>query len=316
MDSIYREWERLAGSIVGSVGVCVEHFESRRRLDFNAGRRFPMASVFKLPVALHVLSLVDQGRLSFEQRVEVRRNELSPGSGTIRTSPSHPGMVLSVAELIELSLTISDNTASDVLLRLAGGPPAVTRFLRSIGSDDVRVDRSAKGLMADKNGIAGLQPDEGWSLERYQQLLAQRRPEDARAAAARFAEDDRDTMTPAAIVDLLRRILDSELLSRSSREVLLETMGRCRTGEGALKGMLPPGTGVAHKSGTLVGVVANDVGVITLPADGGRLVMAVCVKSPEASRDPSSLCQRVIAHAGRAAYDYFLFNATSVAVSS
>ena len=307
MDVIHQELARLAKSLPGTVGICVQHVESRQRIDYNANVHFPMASTFKIPVVTYVLSLVDQGQLALDQMIEVSQSDLSPGSGTIRTLLSQPGLILSVRNLLELTLVISDNTAADVLLRLVGGPLAVTQFLTTNGIDDIRIDRFTKYLVADKYGIVGLDPNDNWSLAHYHKLFEQLTPEQAQVAAARFAEDGRDTMTPAAMVELLVKIYTTALLAPSSQDVLLSMMQRCQSGEGALKGMLPPGIVVAHKTGTLAEVVANDIGIITLPDDAGHLAIAVCVKSPEAKGEASSACQRVIANVARAAYDYFLF---------
>ena len=308
MDVIHQELARLAKSVTGTVGICVQHIESRQRIDYNASVHFPMASTFKLPVATYVLSLVDQGQLALDQMIEVRQSDLSPGSGTIRALLSQPGLILSVQNLLELTLVISDNTAADVLLRLVGGPLAVTQFLKANGIDNIRIDRFTKYLVADKYGIVGLNPNDNWLLAHFQNLFEQLTPEQMQVAAARFAEDERDITTPEAMVELLLKIYTTGLLAPSSRDILLDITQRCQSGEGALKGMLPPGIVVAHKTGCLAEVVANDVGIITLPNGVGHVAIAVCVKSPEAKGDASSACQRVIAHMARAAYDYFLFH--------
>ena len=259
-----------------------------------------MASAVKIPIAINVLSRIDQGQLTLDQTIEIRQNDLSPGSGTIQTVLYEPGLTLSVQNLLELTLTISDNTASDVLLRLVDGPLATTQFLQTIGINGIRIDRLIKHLLVDKYGIAGLSSNDRWSLAHYQNQFEQLTPDDAQIAAARFVEDERDTMTPAAMVRLLTEVYTTGLLAPSSRDILLSMMQRCQTGEGALKGMLPPGVAVAHKTGTLTNVVAIDVGIITLPDDMGHIAIAVCVKSPEAKGEASSVCQQVIAHVARA----------------
>lgn len=306
-DAIHQELTRLAKSVTGTVGVCVQHLESSQRIDYNANVRFPMASAYKLPIVTHVLALVDRGQLTLEQMVQVHQSDLSPGSGSIQALLYQPGLILSVRNLIELTLVVSDNTANDVLLRLVGGPQAVTQFLRDNSISDIRIDRPTKNLVADKYGLTGLGTNENWSLDQYRNLFERLTEEEANAAAARFADDERDSMTPAAMVALLVQVCTTGLLTFTSRDILLSTMQRCQSGEGSLKGMLPPGVIVAHKTGTLAQVVANDVGIITLPGEAGHLAIAVCVKSPEANGDASSICQRVIAHSARAAYDYFLF---------
>lgn len=267
-----------------------------------------MASVFKFPVMVAILSLVDQGKLSIGQMIEVHQSDLSPGSGTIRALMYQPGLILSLSNLIELTMVISDNTANDVLLRFAGGPSAVTQFLRNHGIDNIRIDRFTRHLVADKYGFTELGANENWSLEKFDDLFRQSTPEKVRLAADLFSEDERDTMTPNAMVTLLRKVYTTEILTSSSRDLLFGVMQRCQTGEGALKGMLPPGVVIAHKTGTLAEVVANDVGIISLPGEAGHIAIAVCVKSPEAIADPSSVCQRLIAHSARAVYDYFLFH--------
>jgi len=308
MDAILQELARLANSVIGTVGVCVQHVETSQRIEYNAGFRFPMASAFKVPIVVHILSLVERGQMSFDQMIEVHHSDLSPGSGIIQTLLYQPGLILSLRNLIELTLVISDNTANDVLLRLAGGPLEVTQFLQNNGIGDIRIDRFTKYLIANKYGFAGLDSNNNWSLEQYRNLFEQLTPEKAKVAAVLFAEDERDTMTPAAMVALLMKVYTAELLTSTSRDLLLSIMQRCQSGEGALKGMLPSGIVVAHKTGTLAEVVANDVGIITLPGEAGHLAIAVCVKSPEANGEVSSVCQRVIAHSARAVYDYFLFH--------
>jgi beta-lactamase class A len=218
---------------------------------------------------------------------------------------------LSLANLLELALVISDNTASDVLLRVVGGPAAVTQFLHKCDLHAIRVDRFTKHLVADKYGLGELTSPGDWSLERYRTRFQQLTPAELSAAAAAFSVDQRDSMTPAAMTDLLVQIATPGFLTADHRTLLLEIMQRCQTGAGAIKGMLPPETPVAHKTGTLAEVVANDVGIITLPDDAGQLAIAVCVTSPEAQSDAASACQRVIAHSARAVYDYYRFRSNA-----
>jgi beta-lactamase class A len=123
------------------------------RIAYNAEARFPMASVFKLPVAVYLLTLADRGLLQLDQRIDVQASDISPGSGMIQSLLFHPGLQLSIMNLLELTLVISDNTASDVLLRVVGGPQAITQFLRERDLHAIRVDRFTKHLVADKYGL-------------------------------------------------------------------------------------------------------------------------------------------------------------------
>jgi beta-lactamase class A len=270
-----------------------------------------MASAFKVPLAIYALALVDRGFLQLDQLIEVLPSDISPGSGIIQSLLFHPGLQLSLANLLELTLAISDNTASDVLLRLVGGPQRVTQFLREHGLSDIRLDRFAKQLVADRYGLSEVASLDDWSLERFRTRFNRLTPTELSAAAAAFSSDERDTMTPAAMTALLVRLAASDLLTADRRALLLEIMQRCQTGAGAIKGMLPPEVQVAHKTGTLAEVVANDVGIITLPDNSGHLAIAVCVKSPDVQSDATSACQRVIAHSARAVYDYDRFQSST-----
>jgi beta-lactamase class A len=115
-----------------------------------------------------------------------------------------------------------------------------------------------------------------------------------------FEADPRDHTTPNAYLKLLLAIDAGTAMSPESREFLLDVMSRTRTGPGRLKGLLPRGTPVAHKTGTLGGV-ANDVGYITLP-DGRQFAIAVFTNSSET---PASDRDRAIAEIARSLFDYF-----------
>jgi beta-lactamase class A len=213
----------------------------------------------------------------------------------------HPGIKLSVANLIEVMITESDNTATDASLKLAGGPEAVTKMLRSIGITEQRVDRECAEILRDFYGL----PDKA-----YASVVAEASVKDPALVAKTpdrniaFEKDPRDQSTPKAMLELLLAIDSGKVLSEKSREFLLATMSRTRTGEGRLKGLLPKGTPVAHKTGTLGGV-ANDVGFISLP-DGRRFAIAVFTKS---STTPGADRDRAIAEISRTIYDFYYLTA-------
>jgi len=126
---------------------------------------------------------------------------------------------------------------------------------------------------------------------------------DRKAAAARYPDDPRDSATPADMARLLVNIHNHALHKEATAELLLDILRRCQTGDARLKGILPEGTVVAHKTGT-VGSTTNDVGIITLPDGAGHVAIAVFVKASEA---PVAKRERAIAEIARAAHDYFLF---------
>jgi beta-lactamase class A len=166
-----------------------------------------------------------------------------------------------VRKLMAKMLIYSDNHAADVLFKDVGGPNAVHRWLTDNGIKGVHVDRTIAQLLRDRRDL--------W--------------------------DSRDSSTPKAMVDLLRRIYRGELISASSRNYMLGLMAQCETGKNRMKALLP-GVPVEHKTGTLNGL-ADDVGFITMP-DGHRIAVAIFARG--GSNRP-----RTIAEAARTIYDGF-----------
>jgi N-acyl-D-amino-acid deacylase len=307
LPALAREVERLAQAAGGPVGMAALHLPTGRRVSLRGGERFPMASTFKVPVAVELLRRVDTGEASLDEMVTLRPRDLHPGSGTLTELFAKPGVALSLRNLLELMLLVSDNSATDLLLERAGGPAAVTARMKALGLDGIDVSRSTLGLIADRAGVKALPPEGEWSPAAWQ---AQREavPEAERKAAAdAFDRDPRDTATPEAMVELVARIQGRGLHQPETASLLLDILRRCQTGEHRLKGILPEGTPVAHKTGT-IGDWTNDVGLLTLPGGGGHVAVAVFVKS---SAKPAADRERVIAQISRAVYDYFLFRPRS-----
>jgi len=284
------------------VGVDAVHIESGRTASLHAADPFPMASAFKLPVAIQILSMVDDGKLTLDQMVPLAAPDLHPGSGKLSELFFHPGVSLSVANLLELAIVISDNTAADVLLRQAGGPAAVSAKMRALGVPNIRVDRSTAVLISDWQGAKNLPPESEWNRELWDKLYdAVPEREHMRARRTETA-DPRDSATPSDMTKLLVKLWRRDALSANSTQLLLGMMERCETGKSRIKGLLPQGTDVAHKTGSLGGV-ANDIGYITLPGDGGHIAISVFTK---ASSRPEDASEKAIAEIARTVYDYFV----------
>lgn len=300
------EVARLAEAARGTVGVAAYHLETGRGFTLNGDERFPMASTYKVPIAVRILSMVDAGELALGDMVEIEQRDVYLTASTISDLIDDPGLHLSIHNLLEMMLQTSDNIATDVLMREAGGAAAVTAHMAAAGIEGIRVDRPTWALIANWLGAAEVSEANRIDPGPYRELLeAERTDADIAALNAAFNPDPRDTSTPAAMAELLRRIWERELLSEESSALLIDIMYRCRTGEGRLKGVLPPGTQVAHKTGT-IGQTTNDVGIIDLPGDAGHVVAVVYIKESAietyADREP------VIAHIARAIHDYFVFN--------
>ena len=169
----------------------------------------------------------------------------------------------SARSLIEAMLIHSDNRATDIILRDLGGPARVQQWMEQNQLSGLRVDRTIAQLLS----------------------------------ARRDLRDERDSSTPKAMVTLLQQIDSGKLLRPSSRSYLLSLMARCATGRNRMRALLPFGTPIEHKTGTLNGLT-TDVGFVTLP-DGRRLAIALFAR--HGSDRP-----RTLAEAARTIYDGFV----------
>ena len=302
-DRLQDELERLSMPAEGVVGLAAVHLESGRSIAMNGSGPFPMASTYKVPIAVQLLTLVDREKLDLSATVEITAGDLHPGSGLIATQMNHPGAALSLRNLLELMLSISDNSASDLCLRAAGGADAVTARVRELGIEKLRVDRPTVRLIADYLGLDNLDAGPQFRLDAYRERVEALSEEQRRLARESFGKDPRDTSTPIAAARLLAKIWHGEALGNESTSLLKDIMRDCQTGEGRIKGMLPDDTEVAHKTGT-IGGTTNDIGVVTLPDSAGHLVLVIFIKNSEAEIEAR---ERVIAQIARTLYDYFLF---------
>lgn len=299
--ALRRELARAAAEPDGVVGVAILHLESGDTVSLRGGERFPMQSVFKVPVALAILRRVDAGELRLDRVVPVAAADLRPGHSPIAEAHPNGGARYTVRELLRLMVAESDNTAADLLLSLAGGPAAVTANLRAHGVAGVRVDRGEGRLALDLNGI---EPGPGRTARGGFDALRDRVPAATRRAALRrYLADPRDTATPTGAAAMLARLQQGRLLSPASTALMLGWMRDTPTGPARLKAGLPAGTVVAHKTGSAQAgdamPVVNDVGIITLPGGRGHLVVAVFVKDSQRGLDPA---EYAIARIARAAY--------------
>src|SRR5262249_36276279 len=263
LQRLQREIARLSAVSGGTVGVTAIHIETGRRVSQNGNDRFPMASSFKVPIAVQLLSRIDKGEVKLDQMIEIKQSDLHPGSGTLADLFNKGGLALSVRNLMELMLLISDNSATDVILRTAGGGEAVTARMRQLGIEGINVNRSTALLISDWLGVTNLPPEDRWTREMFAAAFNAVKPDEQKAAAKKFDDDPRDTSTPDAMASLLERIYRRNILKPETSDLLLDIMRRCRTGEARLGGLLPEGTEIAHETGTIDGA-PNDVGIIKL----------------------------------------------------
>ncbi len=297
-----KQIEYLAHSTTDAVvGVSALHIESNRYVSVRGTEPFPQASSVKVPIAVQIMALADEGKLQLGKMLTLTPGDVHPGSGRINDLLFHPGLAMSIENAMEMAIVISDNSAADLILKEAGGPAAVTARMKTLGLEGIRVDRSIAKLLADWGGIKALPPESEWTREMWDRLF-DAVPEAEHMAARRLeTADHRDTATPADMTKLLARIWRKDLFQNVYATKLLDVMERCQTGKARIKGLLPQGTDVAHKTGTMGGVV-NDVGVMTLPGRGGHVAISIFTKG---SSRPEEVSEKTVAEISRTIYDYF-----------
>jgi beta-lactamase class A len=314
LDRLRAAIETAIPAAQGVVGVSIKHLESGTALAVNGDEPFPMASTFKLPLLVELHAQARAGRQNWDEPIDVTSRDQHLGSGDLTPLYDPPGVTLSLRNLANLMMMISDNSATDICLARAGAAN-VTARMRALGITGIRLDRSCQELILDYTGrdTAKLK-----DLARDDLREALRREPRAETLEARFAADDRlaadprDTATPNAMAALLERIWRGQAVDRAASDAMLDLLKRCRTGENRLKGLLPRGTEVAHKTGSIGGVI-NDVGIIYLPDGAGHVAIAVMSKRTRAATED---VERTIAHIARYAYDYYLFAAHTEGTSA
>lgn len=220
----------------GRIGVAAWDLGSRVRVGYRAEERFPLLSTFKVLAAGLVLARVDRGDDDIERRIVFGEPDLVAYSPVTRGRVHGAGM--SVFDLCEAAITQSDNTAGNLLLASFGGPEALTAWLRGIGDETTRLDRIETELNEAK------------------------------------ADDPRDTTSPDAMMESVRKLLFGDLLSQRSRDWLTGWLVGNKTGDRRIRAGMPKGWRVGDKTGTGLNGAAADV-AIAWPPDGRAPLMIV-----------------------------------------
>lgn len=308
IDRLQRQVERIIERAQARVGVGVMHLESAREMYVNGDEWFPMASTYKVPMSVQLLTLVDRGEIAIDSLVPLEAADFVPSGSLLTTrfvDMHDPGAHLSVKRYFELMVILSDNTATDVVLRLVGGTEAVTSRIRELGIERMNVSRTVQEIYAAFTGVE-LPPWRERNIETLGRLYGSATQEQTQEGSRTFFASRKDHATPKAMTRLLAKIWAEDAVSAGSKQLLLATMRRTETGEARLRGMLPAGTQVPHKTGTIDVTVTNDIGFIYLPDGAGHVAIVVYTK--ESTRSDIAARERVIAQIARAVYDYFVFN--------
>jgi beta-lactamase class A len=241
----------------GRLGVSVFDTKTGRRIGHRADERFPMCSTFKLLLVARVLQRVDAGQEKLGRRIEYGKADLLDYAPAAREHIGEGGMT--VKDMAAATIELSDNTCANKLLASIGGPEGYTRYARSLGDAITRLDRSEPALNTSVPG------------------------------------DPRDTTTPNAMTNDLRRVLLGNALSGPSRTRLIEWLIACKTAAARTPAGLPKGWKSGNKTGTGENGSTNDIAIVWLP---GRKPILLSVYYT-GSTAPSRAREAVIADVAR-----------------
>jgi len=303
IERLKKQIEGVIEDVEGMVGVAVKHLESGEELYINGDTYFPMASVFKVPILVELMAQIIEGKFTLEDEIGIQKSDQHLGSGMLSDLDA-PGIKLSIRNLINLMMMISDNSATDILLTKVG-TENVNNRLRKYGIEKITVNRTCQELIMDFIGM-DYEKYQGLSLDEFSEVYRKERegnPEAYEEARKNFSKVLKDQSSPRAMNRLLELIFKKEILDAESCELIISIMIKCQTGRGRVKGELPRGTEVAHKTGTIGGTV-NDSGIIYLPEDLGKVAITVFTKDMDLK---TKEVEEIIAEVSRFVYDYFYF---------
>ena len=269
-DSLRIKINQIAQDAKGTACVSIENLETGDTLSYNGTHHSPMQSVFKFPIALAIMNMVDKGTISLEDKIHLTKEDLSDTStySPMRDKYFKSDTSLAMKELLTYMVSESDNIACDILLKKAGGPKQVEDFIHSLGVNGIAIAASEKEMHAN----TALQYN-SWCEAKE-------------------------------MTHLLKLLYTGKCVSKSSTDYILNIMYGTSTGAKRLKGLLPEGTAIAQKTGTSMtekdlAAATNDAGIITLP-NGHHLIITVFVTDSRADFDTR---ETVIARVAKAAYD-------------
>jgi len=218
------EIQRLERESGGRLGVCVVETATGARHTHRGDERFPMCSTFKALAAAAVLAQVDAGKEQLSRRISYDASALTTYSPV---TEKHVGNGMTITELCDAAVTVSDNTAANLLLATIGGPAGLTSFARSLDDQFTRLDRNEPTLNE------------------------------------ALPDDPRDTTTPNAMASTLQTlILGTKALSAPSREQLTAWLIRNKTGDTRLRAGFAKNWRIGDKTGTGARGTSNDIGVV------------------------------------------------------
>lgn len=273
-DLLRKKIEQIVSDKNAVVGVSIIGTNGKDTLSLHGDKQFPMQSVFKFHIALAVLSEIDKGTLSLDQLVRIDKSELWKGFWSPLRDENPNGGSFTIKNLIQYTVSHSDNTACDILIRLIGTPKTVEEYIKKSDIKDIQVKFNEEEMQAKWENMF-----QNWT-------------------------------TPNAANKTLKLFFENKnnLLSKSSYDFFWKTNKETKTALSRIRGQLPKEIIVAHKSGSSgtnkeTGIIdaVNNIGIVFLP-NGKYFYISIFVTN---SHENSKTNDKIIADIAKATYDFY-----------
>lgn len=266
-----QQLNHIIASKNATVGISIKSIEDKDTLSINGNLKAPMMSVFKFHIALTVLNQVDEGKLSLDQKIFVKKKDLHENTWSpMREDYPDGNMDLTLDKLLRYTVSHSDNNGCDILINLVGGTKVVQKYINKQGIKDFVIKVNEK------------------QMETWKNLYI-------------------NTTTPLATTELLEKFYKGEVLKENTTQYLYQIMVETSRGLTWMKAGLPEGTELAHRTGISgtndnnLRVAMNDIGIVKLP-NGKHFILAVYLKEITEKQEDT---EKIIADIAKATWDYF-----------
>jgi beta-lactamase class A len=295
MMNLQQKLEAVTVDVPSTFGVAVQHLRTGESASINETRLFQMASTFKVPILAALFRDVEAGKLTLDKRVRIDEEHYVPGSGVLQELDF--GIEVTIRDLATLMIILSDNVATDLVLELVG-TDNVADYMKQLGFEHTFIHYSCWDLICLSLGME-LQPHSLEAVDKFRAMTFDADSFDADSIV--FQEDPRNNAATAADLNrLMAMIFNYELQSGEACEAMLEIMCK-QQHRSRIPYLLPEGTKVANKTGTISDVI-NDIGIVYLPEDKGAFAISVLSKGNPSLQTGES----AIALLARTAFDHFM----------
>ena len=301
LQTLQTQIEEAITAADAQMGVAMLHLEKGDEVNLLADESFPMASVLKIPVLVEAARQMDAGNFTLDDRWALTVAEKNLGSGVLTFFDD--GLLPTVRDLLTLMIIISDNTATDMIINRLG-KASVTQAMRELGLQNIHLPLTIRQI------FESILPSADPTQDPYAMALEHQDFEPPANAAGYSRGPENNVSTPRDMTKLLELIYTGRAASRVASDEMLRILLK-QTLNDRLPRFLPPGTKVAHKTGTLSGF-RNDAGVIYVDDDQHVAVTVFAAWDSKAVKDdPAAERQRMydidsaFGHIAKAIFDYY-----------